>query len=148
MEWKLKAFDEMSIDELYNILRERVDVFVVEQQCAYREIDNFDQSSYHLYACEGEEIAAYARILPAGTAYQELSIGRVLVKESYRGRGFATELMTKALDFIREELKGESVRLQAQEYLLHFYSSFGFEKISGVYLDEGIPHADMLLEFE
>ncbi|RST58969.1 GNAT family N-acetyltransferase [Siminovitchia terrae] len=148
MEWKLKAFEEMTIDELYSILRERVDIFVVEQQCPYRELDNFDQTSYHIYACDGKEIAAYARILPAGTTYQELSIGRVLVKEAYRGRGLAGELMTRAIDFIREELKVKAVRLQAQEYLLSFYGSFGFEKVSEVYLDEGIPHADMLLKFE
>ncbi|RWR13134.1 GNAT family N-acetyltransferase [Siminovitchia fortis] len=148
MNWKIKTFDELTTNELYAILRERVDIFVVEQQCAYRELDNFDQSSYHIYACDGKEIAAYARILPSGTAYPELSIGRVLVKESYRGRGLAVELMKRALDFIREELKEKVVRLQAQEYLLSFYGSLGFEKISEVYLDEGIPHADMLLKFK
>lgn len=146
MEWKIKTFNELTTNELYTILQERVDVFVVEQKCAYRELDDFDLASYHLYACNGTEIAAYARILPAGTAHKELSIGRVLVKKTYRGRGLATELMAKALDFIREELKENTVKLQAQEYLLPFYGSFGFKKISEVYLDDGIPHADMILK--
>ncbi len=148
MEWKLKTFNELTTNELYSILRERVDVFVVEQQCAYRELDDFDQVSYHLYACNENEIVAYARILPSGTAHEELSIGRVLVKGSYRGRGLATELMTRALEFISEELKEKYVKLQAQEYLLPFYGSLGFTTISEVYLDEGIPHADMLLRME
>ncbi|RST77605.1 GNAT family N-acetyltransferase [Siminovitchia acidinfaciens] len=146
MEWMVKTFDELTTGELYSILQERVDVFVVEQKCIYRELDGFDQASYHLYASNQNEIIAYARILFPGTAYKELSVGRVLVKEPYRGNGLATELVTRALDFIRTELKEKVVKLQAQEYLLPFYASFGFTAVSEVYLDEGIPHADMILE--
>ncbi|VEF47041.1 GNAT family acetyltransferase [Bacillus freudenreichii] len=148
MEWMVKTFDELTTGELYSILQERVDVFVVEQKCIYRELDGFDQASYHLYASNQNEIIAYARILLPGTAYEELSVGRVLVKEPYRGNGLATELVTRALDFIRTELKEKVVKLQAQEYLLPFYASFGFTAVSEVYLDEGIPHADMILEMK
>lgn len=148
MEWKIKKFDELTTNELYSILQERVDIFVVEQKCVYRELDDYDRTSYHLYACKNDKIAAYARILPAGTAYKELSVGRVMVKEEYRGRGLATQLMHRVLDFIRVKLKGKVVRIQAQEYLLPFYESLGFTRISEVYLDEGIPHADMILNIK
>lgn len=148
MKWKVKTFDELTTAELYNILQERVDVFVVEQKCIYRELDGFDQSSYHFYASDEDEIIAYTRILLPGTAYDNLSVGRVMVKEQYRGRGLATELVTRTLEFIRMELKETIIMLQAQEHLLPFYTSFGFRQVSEVYLDEGIPHADMILQMK
>ena len=146
MNFTLKTFDQLTNTELYNILKERTNVFVVEQSCPYPEVDGKDVQSYHLYKEENGEILAYLRILPPGVSYAELSIGRVLVKKEYRGQRLAHELMVRALQFIDEELNETTVKIQAQDYLRNFYSSFGFEAISEVYLDDGIPHVDMLLQ--
>ncbi|MER1958917.1 MAG: GNAT family N-acetyltransferase [Solibacillus sp.] len=146
MNFTLKTFDQLTNTELYNILQERTNVFIVEQNCPYPEVDGKDGQSYHLYKEENGEIVAYLRILPPGVSYAELSIGRVLVKKEYRGQGLAHSLMAQALQFISDELNETTVKIQAQDYLRNFYSSFGFEAISEVYLDDGIPHVDMLLQ--
>jgi ElaA protein len=146
MSWHLKNFDELTNSELYSILKERTLVFVVEQNCPYLEVDGKDPSSYHLFKEDNGVIVAYLRILPAGVSYEECSIGRVLVKKEYRGQGLAYELVKKGLDFIHNELKETTVKIQAQEYLRTFYSSFGFQAISETYLEDNIPHIDMLLQ--
>lgn len=146
MKFTLKTFDELTNSELYNILKERTAVFVVEQNCPYAEVDGKDMQSYHLYKEENGEIIAYLRILPPGVSYEELSIGRVLVKKEYRGQKLAQELMAVALQFIHDELNETTVKIQAQDYLRNFYQSFGFLAISETYLDDNIPHVDMLLQ--
>jgi ElaA protein len=146
MNWKLKSFDELSTHELYGILLVRTQVFVVEQECPYLEVDGKDLHAYHLYKEENGEVVAYTRLLPAGVSYKEASIGRVLVKEDYRGKGLASELVKRGLDFIHDELGGRTVKIQAQEYLREFYGSFGFRAITETYLDDGIPHIDMILQ--
>ncbi|MER1984992.1 MAG: GNAT family N-acetyltransferase [Solibacillus sp.] len=146
MKYTLKTFKQLTNIELYNILKERTAVFVVEQNCPYPEVDGKDPKSYHLFKEENGEVIAYLRILPAGVSYKELSIGRVLVKKEYRGQKLAVELMTTALQFIHNELKETTVKIQAQDYLRNFYQSFGFEAISETYLDDNIPHVDMLLQ--
>ncbi|HWK22504.1 MAG TPA: GNAT family N-acetyltransferase [Ureibacillus sp.] len=148
MSWKLKKFEELTNSELYNLLKERTQVFVVEQNCPYLEVDGKDPFSYHLFKEDNGEILAYARILPPGISYQECSIGRVLVKKEYRGQGIAQELVKKSLDFIQQELKETTVKIQAQDYLRKFYGSFGFQAISETYLEDNIPHVDMLLQVE
>ncbi|MBO8157272.1 MAG: GNAT family N-acetyltransferase [Bacillaceae bacterium] len=144
MEWTLKSYDELTKDELYAILKERVDVFVVEQTCPYPEIDGYDEQSLHLYVEDNGNIAAYCRILPGGTMYEEASIGRVLVKKEYRGSGLAREMMEKAMEIVKNEWNENKVKLHAQEYLKEFYGSFGFEPVTDVYLEDGIPHVDMI----
>ncbi|OOR26959.1 GNAT family N-acetyltransferase [Bacillus wiedmannii] len=146
MSWNLKKFDELTNIELYNLLKERTLVFVVEQNCPYPEVDGKDPFSYHLFKEDDGEIIAYLRIVPAGVSYQEISIGRVFVKKEYRGQGIAEELLKKGLDFIQNELKEKTVKIQAQDYLRKFYSSFGFQTISQTYLEDNIPHVDMLLQ--
>lgn len=146
MNFKLKTFNQLTNQELYAILQERSNVFVVEQNCPYPEVDGKDAQSYHLYIEENGEIVAYLRILPPGVSYAELSIGRVLVKKEYRGQRLAHELMVRALQFISDELNETTVKIQAQDYLRNFYGSFGFEAISEVYLEDSIPHVDMLLQ--
>ena len=146
MNFQLKTFNELTTTELYNILKERTDVFVVEQNCPFPEVDGKDLQSYHLFKEENGEIIAYLRILPPGVSYPELSIGRVLVKEDYRGQKLARQMMEEALSYITSELKETTVKIQAQHYLEDFYRSFGFEVISEVYLEDGIPHIDMLLK--
>ncbi|GGN99524.1 GNAT family N-acetyltransferase [Saccharibacillus kuerlensis] len=145
MQWHLKSFEQLTGEELYRILGERINVFVLEQACLYPEIDGKDLQSYHLYAEKDGEIAAYCRLLPPGVSYSQASIGRVLVKDSFRGQGLAQELMTRAISFLTEELREQEIKIQAQHYLEKFYTSFGFRSISDVYPEDGIPHVDMLL---
>ncbi|MCE4047428.1 GNAT family N-acetyltransferase [Bacillus sp. Au-Bac7] len=147
MEWNLKAFNELNTVEMYTILQERTAVFVVEQNCPYLEVDGKDIESYHLFAQLDGEIAAYARILPAGVSYKEASIGRVHVKKAYRGQGLAHDLLKKAIMFIQDDLNETAIKIQAQSHLEKFYASFGFKSISSSYLEDNIPHIDMLLTF-
>ncbi|MCE7791589.1 GNAT family N-acetyltransferase [Salipaludibacillus sp. CUR1] len=144
MDWYIKKFEELTANELYALLRERVNVFVVEQNCPYPEVDDKDQASYHLYAKKNGEVVAYTRLLPAGVSYEQASIGRVLVKESCRKTGLGRELMERSMDFLKNHLKEKEVKLQAQEYAMHFYGSFGFKPVSEVYLEDDIPHVDMV----
>lgn len=145
MTWYVKAFHELTATEVYTILKERTDVFVVEQNCPYPEVDGKDLKSYHLYKVEQDEIVAYARLLPKGVSYEEASIGRVLVKKEYRGRGLAQELLKRSLAYLEQSLEETTIKIQAQDYLRDFYGSFGFKAISDTYLEDGIPHVDMLL---
>ncbi|WP_188456103.1 GNAT family N-acetyltransferase [Virgibacillus oceani] len=146
MNWYIKSFQEFSADELYQIIKARVDVFVVEQACPYYELDNHDQRSIHYYLKVDNEIAAYVRIVPKESKYPEVSIGRVLVSEKFRGQGYAKEIMQRAIEYIFEEWNENKIKIQAQEYLKKFYSSFGFRQISDSYLEDNIPHIDMILE--
>lgn len=146
MSWKLKTFDELTTRELYSILKERTEIFVVEQNCPYLEVDGKDLTSYHLYKETDGEVVAYLRILPAGVSYEQASLGRVIVKKEYRGKGLAQELLRRGIDFTLNELKENTIKIQGQHYLEKFYGSFGFKTISDVYMEDGIPHVDMLLE--
>lgn len=144
MQWKIKTFNELTTTELYEILRIRAEVFVVEQTCVYQDLDLKDKRAYHLFTEENGEIIAYLRILEKGVSYPEISVGRVLVKEEYRGRGLARELMQRAISFVEEVLKEKEIRISAQKYLLKFYKSLGFTVVSEVYLEDGIEHVEML----
>jgi ElaA protein len=143
MQLKIKKFNELSNLELYKIIEARVNVFVVEQNCPYKECDNKDQNSFHLYYETKEEIIAYLRIIPAGVSYPEISIGRVLVKQEYRKKGLAKKMMKKAISFIEENFNSETIKISAQEYVLSFYQNLGFKVISDRYLEDDIPHYEM-----
>ncbi|MGY0693647.1 GNAT family N-acetyltransferase [Virgibacillus sp. FSP13] len=142
--WYIKSFQEIPAEELYQLIKARIDVFVVEQTCPYEELDNNDQDAIHYFLKIDDEVAAYVRILPKGLKYPEASIGRVLVVKKFRGNGYAKQIMQKAIAFVRDEWKENKIKIQAQEYLQHFYASFGFEQISDVYLEDDIPHVDMI----
>lgn len=144
MNWVVKKFSELSSDELYEILKLRSEVFVVEQECIYEDCDGKDKKSYHLFAEQNGEILVYLRILEKGVSYNEISIGRVLSNKKYRGKGFAKQMMPRAIEFIESYLKENTIRISAQVYLLNFYSSFGFVKVSECYLEDDIPHIEML----
>ncbi|MGG3574896.1 GNAT family N-acetyltransferase [Bacillus gobiensis] len=144
MSWKLKAFYELTATELYRIMKARIDVFVVEQECPYHDADNRDFESYHLFLEEENEIAAYCRLIPNGVVYDEATIGRVLVKKDKRGKGYASRLFAKAVQVLEEEWKEPAIKIQAQVYLREFYGSFGFEEVTEVYLEDNIPHIDMI----
>lgn len=144
MNWSIKSFSELTKDELYSLLRLRAEVFVVEQDCPYQDVDNKDQKAYHVFAVENEEVIAYTRIFKAGDYFQEASIGRVVTKPSYRGTGLGQKLMQKTIDFIDKNNISKPIRISAQTYLIPFYESFGFKKIGIEYKEDGIPHIGML----
>lgn len=147
MKWNLKTFDELSKEELYEILKLRVNVFVVEQNCPYEEIDSKDLGSYHLFCMDRGEIIAYLRILKKGVSFDEISIGRVVINRNFRKLGLGREMLNKALLFINKELNENTIKISAQYYLIKFYESLGFNSISEVYLEDGIPHINMILNF-
>lgn len=148
MNWTIKRFNELTINELYNILKIRAEVFVVEQNCVYQDVDSKDNASYHLFLEDKEGIVAYLRILPKGISYAECSIGRVLTKETHRKQRLGNEMMKIAIHFIEETLKERKIRISAQAYLLEFYKSVGFEPVSDIYLEDDIEHIEMLYENE
>ena len=125
-------------------MKARVDVFVVEQECAYEEADNYDQAAMHLFLTIDKQIAAYVRILPKETVYKEVSIGRVLVTKDYRGNGYGKLVMEKAIQFVNDEWEVDTIKIQAQNYLHKFYSALGFKQVSDIYLEDNIPHIDMI----
>lgn len=142
--WKAKSFDQLSVDELYRILQARMEVFVVEQHCHYLDPDNTDQKAIHLWAEKNGEVAAYCRIFDKGIKYPETSIGRVLTKENFRRISLGKALMSIALQLIESRFQTSVVRISAQDYLLDFYQSFGFEDTGKKYLEDQIPHTEML----
>ena len=144
MNSKIKKFNELNVEEMYKILALRNEVFIVEQECPYLDCDDKDFNSYHLFAEENGEVVAYLRILEKGVSYEEISIGRVVVKQSYRGKGISREMMLKAIDFVESNLSEDTIKIQAQAYLLNFYGSLGFKAVSKEYLEDNIPHIDML----
>lgn len=146
MDWFLKEFDELSLDELYEILKLRAEVFVVEQDCVYNDLDDKDQMAMHLFLKDGDEIIAVSRILPENVAFEDMAIGRVIVKKEYRGHGIAKKIMQKAIDYIIKDLKKDKIRLSGQAYLVRFYEDLGFKKVSDVYLEDGIDHFEFLYE--
>ncbi|WP_297598168.1 GNAT family N-acetyltransferase [uncultured Cetobacterium sp.] len=145
MKLKIKKFDELSTQELYKILKTRVQVFVVEQNCPYNDLDGKDYDCTHIFMEEGDQILAYLRVLNPGVSYVESSLGRVLVTESARGKGLAKKIVQTGIDYILNELNEDSITIGAQNYLKNFYESLGFKAISEVYLEDNIPHIDMTL---
>lgn len=144
MNWNIKSFNELNNTELYNILKARSQVFVAEQTCPFLDPDGKDIYCHHIFLEDRGVILAYARLLPKGIAYKEASIGRVIVNINHRIHGYGRTLMTKSIDFILNELNESSIKIQAQSYLCKFYSSLGFKPISEEYLEDDIPHVDML----
>lgn len=148
MEWIIKKFDELKAKDIYNILALRNEVFIVEQDCVYMDCDYKDFNSYHLFLEQNGEIVAYLRVLEKGVSFDQISIGRVAVKKDFRGKGLSREMMLKAINFIENDLKETSIKIQAQSYLMNFYTSLGFKPISDEYLEDNIPHIDMIYNKE
>ncbi|KUJ84387.1 GNAT family N-acetyltransferase [Microbulbifer flavimaris] len=148
LNWQWSRFEDLTAQQLYTILQLRQEVFVVEQDCAYQDVDGIDQHSWHLAAWrnEGEEPAllAYLRVVDPGQKYTEPSIGRVLTAQPARGTGLGRELMSRALILCDEQFDGGAIRISAQLYLADFYSEFAFERVSEPYDEDGIPHIEML----
>lgn len=146
MDCFFKKFNELSPDELYGILQLRAEVFVVEQNCVYNDLDGRDRMAYHLFLKNDDEMVAALRILPEDVAFEDMAIGRLIVKRQYRGRKIAWKMMKKAIDYIINDLNKERIRLSGQAYLVEFYEGLGFHKVSDVYLEDGIDHFEFLYE--
>tara|TARA_B100000945_G_C20212204_1_gene516594 strand:- start:167 stop:619 length:453 start_codon:yes stop_codon:yes gene_type:complete len=140
----IRSYNELNKRELFDIYFLRQEVFIVEQNCVYQDIDQKDQYSYHLMAYDNEILVAYLRIVHPGISYDEPSIGRVLTKIDYRGRGIAKNIMQSAIQKVRDVYKHSNIRISAQEYLIPFYTSLNFESIGEVYLEDDIPHIEMM----
>ena len=136
-----KSFSQLTIDELYELLRVRSEVFVVEQNCVYQDLDGDDQQSIHLWLTVEDKVVALARVCPAGTHMKEVSIGRVITTE--RGKGFGRQIMLHAIDAAIEHFNAERIDIEAQEYAKGFYESVGFKQSSDAFMLDGIPHVKM-----
>lgn len=136
-----KSFQELTMDELYELLRVRSEVFVVEQNCVYQDMDGDDQKAIHLWLTVQGRVVALARVCPAGTHMQEVSIGRVITTE--RGKGYGKEIMLHAIDAAVEHFNAKRIGIEAQEYVRGFYESVGFKQSSETFMLDGIPHIKM-----
>lgn len=144
MELIVKPFEKLELQELYDILQARVAVFVVEQNCPYQEIDGKDPDCYHLFYREDGKIQACLRVVPPGLSYPEASIGRVLTVN--RGGGLGKKLMQEGISLAKELYPNDNLRIGAQVYARGFYEQLGFRQCSEEYLEDDIPHIEMLLE--
>ncbi|WP_338362577.1 GNAT family N-acetyltransferase [uncultured Pseudoalteromonas sp.] len=145
MPFKCVHFNALDTRTLFTIMRGRVDVFVVEQTCPYPELDDVDTHAHtqHLFAIDDNRLLAYARCYEKSETYS--AIGRVLVSKSERGKGLATELVKAAIACCQKQWPERQIYIGAQTYLLAFYRTFGFEEVGEQYLEDGIPHQDMVL---
>ncbi len=143
MELIVKHFDQLTARELYEILRLRSEIFVVEQNCVYQDIDGTDPHGYHLYLKDDDGIVAYLRVLPAGVRYDEVSLGRVV--SAKRRRGYATRLLREGIRVAREKFGGSRIVIGAQKYARALYEGVGFVQFGDDYLEDGIPHIHMEL---
>ncbi|HET9430674.1 MAG TPA: GNAT family N-acetyltransferase [Chitinophagaceae bacterium] len=148
MEWILRNFESLTNHELYALLRLRTEVFVLEQNCLFQDMDNKDQYCYHLMGWEKDRLAAYTRLVPPGISYNEPSIGRVVTASFARKTGMGKLLMKKSIEEAVSLFGMQPIRISAQLYLKEFYSSFGFIQTGEIYLDDGIEHIEMLLPLQ
>jgi len=149
--WQTKTFTELSLNQLYDVLKLRVDIFVVEQTCFYPDLDGekgqLDRhpQTLHLLGYQDDQLVAYLRILPKGQSYpNNISIGRVVIAVNARGGGLGHELMTEALSLCQQYFPFEEIKISAQQHLKSYYQAHGFVQVSEMYLEDGIPHIAML----
>lgn len=136
-----KMFQELTTDELYELLRVRSEVFVVEQDCVYQDLDYDDQKAIHLWFTSGDKVVAMARVCPAATHMKEISIGRVITTE--RSKGYGKQIMLCAIDAAIEHFDATLIDIEAQEYAKGFYEKVGFMQSSDTFMLDGIPHIKM-----
>ena len=140
----VKTYKELTRAELYTLLRLRSEVFVVEQDCVYQDIDDKDQKALHILGWEGDQLAAYTRCFGPGDYFEYPAIGRVVVRETFRGKGLAKQIMQASITAVEERYGELPIKLSAQTYLLQFYRDLGFETVGEEYLEDGIPHMAMI----
>ena len=143
--WFIKHFSELTTLEYHNLIQLRVEVFVIEQNCPYQDIDGKDLDAYHIWCVnEKGEFLCTSRILKPGVSYPEVAIGRVCTSIKARGKKIGVEMMNRCIDFVEVEMKQKCIRISAQTYLLKFYSDLGFKSTGKEYLEDDIPHVEML----
>lgn len=145
MELCVKRFDQLTLDELYDIMELRVAVFVVEQTCPYPEIDGRDRGAYHVFLRDEGGIQAYLRVLDRGVSFPEVSIGRVIAVK--RRQGLGTEILRAGIRTAVEKFGADAIRIEAQTYARSLYEKQGFRQVSEEFLEDGIPHIQMLLRW-
>ena len=146
LSWDWKSFDELNKDELYEILKFRQEIFIVEQKSWNVDADNLDQFSLHLLVQNTQGLMGYLRLTPPGKKYKEASIGRVLIREDHRGKKLGDKLLSKGIEKSKQVYKSSSCRISAQEYLIAYYENHGFRVQGTPYDEDGIPHVEMLLD--
>ncbi|ARP53760.1 GCN5 family acetyltransferase [Alcaligenes faecalis] len=144
LDFQWKRLDDLSTREMYTIIQAREAVFVVEQACAYQEVDGLDLDSWHLSVLKDGELAAYARVVEPGLKYEEPSIGRVLTLAKFRSLKIGYALVAEAIRFTETHYPGTGIRIGAQAHLQKFYGSLGFEPVGEIYDEDGIAHIDMV----
>lgn len=142
----VKAFHQLTVDELYDLLKLRSEVFVVEQNCVFLDQDDKDQKCFHLLLYEDAKLVGYSRLVPAGLSYQEISIGRVVSSPALRGKGLGKQVMERSIQSCQELFGSENIRIGAQTYALGFYSALGFVSDGDTYDEDGIEHIEMVRE--
>ena len=141
--WEIKRFNELSLLQLYDLLSLRCEVFIVEQNCVYQDVDNKDADAIHFLVMDNGKIIAYARLFDAGNYFENASIGRVLVKEEHRIKKLGHDLMKEAISAVKSEFNTEKITISAQKYLEKFYQQHGFFTVGEEYLEDDIPHIRM-----
>ncbi len=144
MEWKLSEFEELGCRRLYQILLLRIEVFMVEQNCLFQDLDGLDPECRHMFCLEHGELLAYQRLLPPGLYYPESAIGRIVVAPAARGRDLGRALVQRGIDHNCRQWPDSNIRINAQSYLRRFYQGLGFEDDSEEYMEDDIPHVQML----
>lgn len=144
MDIQVKSFEQLSLHQLYEVLRLRSEVFVVEQDCVYQDIDGKDEKALHVLGFDNGNLVAYTRIFPPGIYFSEAAIGRVVVKNSSRKNKFGHEIMEASIKAVQDNFDTTNIKLSAQTYLTKFYESHGFHQIGEGYLEDGIPHIAMI----
>lgn len=144
--WHFKKFNELTPEELYEILRLRNEVFVVEQQCIYNECDGKDYLCLQLWCTLDDKIVASCRIVPPGVSYDEPSFGRIVSHPAYRHLKLGHQMMNYILEIAKNHYKTTKMRISAQVYLGKFYEKYGFKQVSEQYLEDTLPHMEMLRE--
>lgn len=144
--WSLKPFDRLTAKELYQILLLRSKVFVVEQKCIYLDMDNKDQKAFHLMGWYNSLLVAYSRLFAPGDYFREAAIGRIISAPEVRGQGIGKLLMQESIEIAHRMYGNISIRIAAQCYLEDFYNSFGFQSEGEQFLEDGIPHIEMVLK--
>jgi ElaA protein len=144
MEIEIKTFEELTKTQLYDLLQLRNEVFVVEQDCVYQDVDGKDERALHILGMEEGKLVAYARCFERGDYFDEASIGSVLVRENYRKLGYGHEITKASIQAIKTKYKADKIKISAQTYLVIFYESHGFKTVGDRYLEDGIPHIAMV----
>lgn len=142
----IKTFQELTTEELYNLLQLRSEVFVVEQNCVYQDIDGKDKKSLHIIGFKNDEVVAYTRAFKPGDYFKEASIGRVVVTKNERQHKYGYDIMEATIKAVKEAFNTSTIKLSAQLYLKKFYNNLGFKEVGEEYLEDGIPHIMMIKE--